>query len=245
MIKKQPPDFCNLVEDADALKVQVIIRRLTPAALERDERAITQGLANMEQRYGETLVQDAFSELCKQHDWLLQTTLGKMSPDDRELVNDAAYEVIAGVLTEAGLRLEDNMRASDRGLALSTQAIAAVAAIGFPGIDQLGEGTDLEGVGLPRSPWWHPLSEFSEDREYMNIWASASFFVSAALGWVPDEEQSEKAIDLIKSLVGRIAPTLDTDTLLHRCRYDDRSLLKLTELVHRGMGQQFDQAFQQ
>jgi hypothetical protein len=239
----QPLDFCD-VEDADALKVQVIIRRLTPAALERDERAIAQGLAKMEQRYGETLVQDAFSELCKQHDWLLQTTLGKMSPDDRELVNDAAYEVIAGVLTEAGLRLEDNMRASDRGMALSHQAIAAVAATGFPGIDQLESG-DLEGVGLQRTPWWHPLSEFSEDREYMNMWASSSFFVSAALGWVPDEEQSEKAIDLIKSLVGRIAPTLDTETLLHRCRYDDRSLLKLTELVHRGMGQQFDQAFQQ
>ncbi|MBW4516025.1 MAG: hypothetical protein KME11_12475 [Timaviella obliquedivisa GSE-PSE-MK23-08B] len=229
---------------AEQLQIQVVIKRLTPAVTRRDEGAIAQGIRKMSERYSKEVVDDALGELLQEHPWIWEKVSESLPTDTKHLMNDSAFEIMAETLTATGLRIEDHMRVSDKGVGLSKVAIAAIAATGYENIEVWGEGNEtLEGMGLKRSPWWHPLSEFSPDNENMNLWASASLFISAALGWIAGENESPQARELLRETVSLVAPTVDTAILLNRCRYDDRALLKLTELVHRGQQQQFDKAF--
>ena len=230
--------------NAQELQVQAVVKRLTPAATRRDEWAIAEGLRKMRGRYGKEIVDDAVAELLQEHPWIWEKVSENLPADTKQMMNDSAFEIMAETLTDTGLRLEDHMRVNDQGVGLSKVAIAAIAATGYENMEAWGEGNEtLEGMGLNRSPWMHPLAEFSPDHKNMNLWASASLFISAALGWVPDEDESPPARELIRESVSLVAPTLDTGILLQRCRYDDRALLKLTELVHRGQQQQFDKTF--
>jgi len=229
---------------AQQLQIQAVIKRLTPAVVRRDEWAIAEGLRKMRGRYSKEVVDDALGELLQEHPWIWEKVSENLPADTKQMMNDSAFEIMAETLTDTGLKLEDHMRVNDQGVGLSKVAIAAIAATGYPDMELWGEGNEtLEGMGLSRSPWMHPLSEFSPDHKNMNLWASASLFISAALGWIPDEDVSLPAHELIRESVSLVAPTVDTAILLHRCRYDDRALLKITELVHRGQQQQFDKTF--
>jgi len=229
---------------AQQLQIQAVIKRLTPAVVRRDEVAIAEGLRKMRGRYGKEIVDDAVGELLQEHPWIWEKASENLPADTKQMMNDSAFEIMAETLTDAGLRLEDHMRINDQGVGLSKVAIAAIAATGYENMEAWGEGNaTLQGLGLNRSPWMHPLAEFSPDHKNMNLWASACLFISAALGWIPDEDVSLPAHELIREAVSLVAPTTDTTILLHRCRYDDRALLKLTELVHRGQQQQFDKTF--
>lgn len=229
-------------ETADQLKVQAVIKRLTPAARRQDTWAIAQGISQMSERYGNALVDTALAELCRLHPWMWERAHENLPPDEKELLHSEAYETMAKVLTDAGLRLEDNLRVTDEGVALTKQAIAVFADTGFPEVDAFGEGNEtLDDVGLGRDPFWHHLSDFqgAGERAMMNLWMAASFIINGANGWIADDDGSRKpsrnGLRNAKRLAAVVAPTLDTEKLLYRTRYDDRELLKACEILHRAM----------
>jgi hypothetical protein len=156
-----------------------------------------------------------------------------------QLIQEKAYETIALHLGQAGLRLEDNLRVSDQGFAVTHQAAAVMKATGCPVV--VPSNDTLDGLGLSRSPFLHPLSEAYGDN--MNLWCSASAMISFALGWVPGDHPSATARQTVKALVTSVAPTVDADALLEASRYSDPSLLKLAGFVQDGLFQGFTKAY--
>jgi hypothetical protein len=232
---------------AEQLQVQLVIKRLTPAALRRDEVAIAEGLRKMRGRYSKEVVDDALGELLQEHPWIWEKVAENLPADTKHMMNDSAFEIMAETLTDAGLRLEDHMRVNDKGMGVTKQAIAAITATGFPNAAELGEGNEsMEGLGLARSPFWHRLSNFHGEGEQtmMNNWACASFVISAANGWMTDDDGNNnpapKGVQNVKRLAALVAPTLDAEKLLYRARYDDRALLKLCEILQRAMSDRPD-----
>lgn len=145
-----------------------------------------------------------------------------------------------------GLKPEEHMRSCEQGFALTKTAIIAFKNDGYPNWRDFGKGVEsIEEIGIPRSPFWHHLSDIKEiDGEHMmNIWAVASLFISAAHGWVPDEGKSEQGKKIIFEVLPTVAPTVDIERLMFRSRYDDRALLKLCSLVMRAIEQKCDKSF--
>jgi hypothetical protein len=228
----------------DDLKVQVIIRRLTPAINRRDEVAIGRGIREATQRYGEDLVGDAWAELSTAHPWLVEVAFDAMTPSMKQEFYANAFEVMAETITDAGLRIEDHFRVSDSGIALTREAVAAIAATGYPKIAELGTGNDdLDGMGTGRSPYLHPLSEMDFDSDTTNIWGSVSIFINAAMGWFPGEAPTDEGMQVLKDAVTSAAPNVGFEILVSRARYDDRMLAKLASLAHEGLSGKFDKAF--
>lgn len=221
--------------EADDLKIQAIVRRLLPAVTRKDEFAIATGLKKMVDRYGEELVSEAFTIISADNPWLFQSTLNKMLKSDREEFAAQAIEFLAETITDAGLRLEDHLRVADRGIAVTHEAVETIRATGFPRWEEFGGNETLEGMGIGRSPYIHHLAEFSPDLESMNFWALASLTISAAQGWIPDEDASSVAAEDIRKLIFTIAPTTDLSKLLYRSRYDDSALVTLTNLLHQAV----------
>jgi hypothetical protein len=222
--------------DYDATKIAVIIKRLTPAIEREDEVAVGRGLREFIQRYGEHVVNRAWEHLLEKYEWLTAQAMSHMSPDQRQIFRDSAYEIIAEQLTEAGLRLEDNFRVLDNGFVLTKAAIDAIKATGFSAVEHFGTGVDsLAGVGIRRDPFKHPLSEVSPDGEHMNLWMFASIGISAALGWLNEPpDNPEVAMTNIRKMVFAANPAVDFEKLLRQCRYDDRALMRLASLIKEG-----------
>jgi hypothetical protein len=151
-----------------------------------------------------------------------------------ELIHEQAYKLIAAQLAAAGLRLEDNFRTSEIGFLVSDRAAAVMRASGCP--YDIPAVPSLEGLGIKRSPFRHPLSDGDEKRG-INFWFAASILISCALGWVPDEPPSPTAQQNIKLFVSMVAPTVDTAAMLKASRYSDTSLMRLTSLIAEAMEQ--------
>lgn len=243
----------GFASSGDELKVQAIIKRITPAIRRKDEVAVGRGVRQMTERYGEEIVSTAWTQLMAEHEWLVETAFNGMSREQRHLFTDEAIEVIAQTLQAAGLRLEDHLRVADAGIAVTRQAIEAIKATGYPNAADFGEGNaSLEGLGLCRSPFMHSLSEFYPqgaepgiDEDTMNLWAMASLLISAVMGWLDEPpDEPETALANLKAVVIVAAPTLDLEKLMFRARYDDASLLKLASLTHQGIQAKADLAFE-
>jgi hypothetical protein len=230
---------------ADDLKVEVIVRRLTPHILARDEVAIGRLIREATERYGDDLMADAWSELTTAHPWLVETALSAMSPAMKHEFYASGFDVMAETLANAGLKVEDHLRVSDKGFALSREAVAMFAAMNYPKIAEFGEGNEtLEGFGLNRSPYRHPLAESSPSNpDYINIWGAVTLFINAAMGWFPDLPSTDEAMEALKDAVTAAAPNVSFEILVSRARYDDRMLAKLASLAHEGLNGRFDKAF--
>lgn len=226
-----------LPTSADETKIAIMCRRLTPAVHRRDISAIAHDMQQMIERYGVDLVGEAYRQLSCDHNWLIEIVMDCMDVEQRDEAYAIACEVMVEQIVDAGLRIEDHLRSSDEGIALTREAISALDATGYPATSDLGVGNQsLEGVGIRRSPFVHHLSEADpKNPNYVNFWAAASLFVSAALGWVPDEKPSPQAMEILKDAIYRISPNTDFETLISRARYDDRMLLKLASLVHESL----------
>lgn len=172
------------------------------------------------------------------------------TPPVNEYVRSVAYEIMADQLEAAGLRLEDNFRVSDQGMALSHDGARVIAKTGFP--MKLEGNESLEHMGISRTGgFWHPLSKMISEQESglegggLNLWASASFMVNAAAGWLKElPDTPDQAIAAITDAVSGVAPTVSIPQLMRAARYDDAALLKLIGLVQDGLQQKIDRAIE-
>lgn len=160
---------------------------------------------------------------------------------------EKAFEHLAGHLQAEGLRIEDHLRVSDEGMALTHQAAAAMKKTGFP--FAVPSNRSIKGMGIPRDgSFLHPLSESTPEAECgveggaMNLWYSASVFVSVAMGWMESDDPT-KALGIVKETVSSASPTTSAKKLIEAARYSDPSLLKLIGLVKDGLEIAFGKAF--
>lgn len=161
---------------------------------------------------------------------------------------EKGFALMADHLESAGLRLEDNLRVADAGIAFTHAAAAVINSSGTPA--KVSGNKSLEGLGIDRSEgFWHPLTERYTPEQCggdpdggMNMWGCASFFVSSALGWLPGLEPTAKGNAAVVELASAAAPTTDIKALMRAARYHDASLLKLVGLVQAGLTAKFDKA---
>lgn len=229
-------------QSAGDITVQIIIKRLTPAIKRRDEQAIGRGLRELLARYDSSLVHEAWLILMAEHRWLMKVAVAGMRPSDRQAFISESHEVLAQSLIDAGLRIEDHLRVCDQGLALTHAAIAAIKASGYPGTEFDGLGNrSIDGLGLERSPFQHPLSEYAAPNadipeHHVNLWAFASLLISAAMNWMPKPPDDPNAATRnLAELVAVASPTTSLSKLMFRARYDDGALMKLCSLTHQGL----------
>ncbi|MBD1847303.1 hypothetical protein H6F89_28635 [Cyanobacteria bacterium FACHB-63] len=151
-------------------------------------------------------------------------------------LSDETYAGLADQIEKAGLRIEDHLRVNDRGVALTNEAIQAIAASGSPRMAELKGNANLQGIGISRHPSFvHPLSGFFDaDCKHINSWGAVSMLISVAQGWIEEGNRST-AQQSLATTVYAIAPRLDLPTLQRQARYDDRALLKLCSHVHEGL----------
>ncbi|MBD1842500.1 hypothetical protein H6F89_03530 [Cyanobacteria bacterium FACHB-63] len=219
-------------QSTDETKIAIIKKRLKPSIERQDEYAFQSGLMKMIERYGSELTEKAFQKLLSDSTWLTQKTLNMMPPSMRGEFKSSATDILASVIQDAGLKLEDHLRVTDQGIFASKKAIKAIADTGFP-VSQLGEGKEsLEGIGFKRSPFIHQLSEMLDD-EHLNSWAAISMVITVAQGW---DELGDRVVAQtnLEMMIQLVAPTLDLQTLQRRARYDDRALLQLASYAERG-----------
>ncbi|MBD1842137.1 hypothetical protein H6F89_01660 [Cyanobacteria bacterium FACHB-63] len=219
-------------QSTDETKIAIIKKRLKPSIEREDEYAFQSGLMKMIERYGSDLTEKAFQKLLSDSTWLAQKTLNMMPPSMGGEFKSSATDILASVIQDAGLKLEDHLRVTDQGIFASQKAIKAIADTGFP-VSQLGEGKEtLAGIGLKRSPFIHQLSEML-DEEHLNSWATISMVITVAQGWdtVGDRVVAQTNLEM---MIQFVAPTLDLQTLQRRARYDDRALLQLASYTERG-----------
>jgi len=241
-------------EDTDAIKIAIGVKRLTPSAKRGDIHAFSDGCAELQRRYGHQVADEAMRQVMEQIPGICDLAMNaveKAPPAMKAEFYAKSIEVMAEVLTDAGLRLEDHLRVNDEGIGLTKQAVATIAATGYPGIKEFGEGNDsLEEMGLNRTNGFvHPLSEAIKPtkenglpEDVLNLWAVVSMIISGAQGWT--EADKDKCLEMLKELVSRSAPTADLNALLYRSRYDDRVLLKLCSLAHTAMEAKAVRAFE-
>lgn len=232
----------------DELIIAAIVQRAEPLVRGRQERATARLFQKFLKRYDNALVVKAWRQLSVKYEWLWHSVLDALSSEEKVEFTAQMFESIAEILEEGGLRVEDHLRldSSGEGWAITFDAADIIRAAGHPDMDGLNHANKtLEGMGLDRNPFVHPLSEKYPPSEEipeatMNLWAMASFLISEAMGWV-DGERTAKALIAIKDAVSIVAPTMDTGRLLERARYDDSALLKVCNLLVQSFEQKINQ----
>ncbi len=220
-------------QSSDQTKLAIALRRLAPYAQRGDIHAFSNEVRSYQERYGHDIADEAMRLTLARFPSFAKRAFESLPEELLEQINDQSGDAIAEVVESAGLLLENHFRVGDEGIALSRQAVKAIAETGYPLVLEFGEGNDsLEGVGLKRKGGFvHPLSENLDD-DHINSWAAVSVTISGAMGWL-DADQG-KCSDFLKELVSRAAPTIDLPRLMRRSRYDDRALLKLYNTANRG-----------
>lgn len=227
---------------AHETKIAIVVKRLTPSAKRGDIHAFTDGIREAQSRYGHDIADEGMRQCLEQFPDLSDKMIEFLPDEAKSHLHDAANSILAETIAEAGLRLEDHIRVTDHGIALTHQAVQAIAATGFPRVAEFGEGNEsLEGIGINRDPFVHPLSECIDGSKYVNSWMVISLMITVAQGWDDDGERSV-AQGHLEAMVSCIAPTLDLPTLQRRARYDDRALLQLASYVERGFNALAQQA---
>ncbi|GAP96103.1 hypothetical protein [Leptolyngbya sp. NIES-2104] len=225
-------------QSTDETKIAIVIKRLAPAAKREDYDALNQGILKMVERHGGEVVEQAMIRMIDDFPFVRQKAIENLPDDQKQMFNAEAVAIIAGLLEESGLRLEDHIRYGDRGIALTHEAIRAIANTGCPNASDFGIGNEsLEGIGIDRAPFMHPLTEtFQHNGEdYVNSWGLASMTINSVLNWLdepPDNPETPRSF--IADCVSRVAPTVDLEAMLFRARYDDRALMKLASYVESG-----------
>ena len=143
-------------------------------------------------------------------------------------------ELMAQVIEQAGLRLEDNFRVSDEGIAMTPAAAEAIAATGFPMTIEGTKPEVFEQMGINRKGGFvHPLA--GQTNGWLNGWSTASMLVNAANGWVEPKPAPPIAIRETKALVALVDPTISAEALLRAARYNDAKLMQLLSLINQGV----------
>lgn len=229
---------------SDELKTQVGVRRLIPSAKRGDLHAFADGVRELQRKYGRDVADEAMRRTMELHPVVngMIDVIAQVSPAMKQEVYARSLEIMAEVLEKSSLRLEDHMRVTDEGIALTKEAVEAIAATGFHKIYEYGKGNDsLEGVGIDRTDGFvHPLSEVIGKTEEnglpedcLNLWFCISLMISVAQGWTKGNKES--SLEMLRECVGRSAPTASLEMLMRRSRYDDRVLLQLCNLAHSGL----------
>ena len=238
------------VQEPLEVKVQICIRRLRGAIERQDANAVIRGLREMSAKYGTDVEQEALRQILKANEWMMAATFDRMPKKLHNKIEDISYGIMADTISAAGLRIEDHMRVSDRGFALTFAAIEAIkrsnpfgdlAEFERLGFAKMGNKT-LEGVGIARDPFFHPLTEITDgtasdgtDQKFLNNWAIASAAISAAMGWLaPEPNNPGVAMGTLREFVFAASPTTELSQLMTRARYDDRSLMQLCSLANQG-----------
>lgn len=224
-------------DSSDEIKIAIAVRRLTPSAERGDAEAFSLAAHELVRNYGTDIARKAMQICFDKHPKLTVEAIKQMPEDVQQEAFGWANEILAETLEDAGLRLEDHLRVSDQGIAVTKQAVAAIKATGYSELDDFGGGNDsLEGYGIQRIPnFWHPLSKTIKNNgeECLNSWCAVSLLISFALGW--DQEGDPKiAKPHLQQLIFAANPSIDFERLCHRSRYDDRALLKLASLANTG-----------
>lgn len=225
-----------MTTSADEIKIAIIVKRLTPAARCADLHAFAEGVREAQSRYGHDIADEGMRQTLVQFPDLRDQMIDFLPDEVKSHLHEAAHSIIAEVLENAGLRLEDHMRVTDRGVALTREAVKAIADTEFPQVAEFGEGNEtLAGIGLDRGDGFiHPLSATMDgNSEYLNSWAVVSMTVSGALEWT--DANQNKCLEFLQTCVSTVAPTVDLPTLTRRARYDDRALMKLCSYCQDGL----------
>ena len=237
------------IDQSSDPRVAVCRRRMEAAARSKDHSRIRETIDRLTDRHGKEVVSEAWMLVLgdREFKWLYDQLAESMPEEIHQNIEATGMEIMADILTDAGLRLEDHFRVADDGVMLSKEALLAIAATGYQKMAEFGEGNTLEAIassGLGRSPFIHRLSEFDHEKDFMNLWACASIVISTSMGWMPGEGATPQAKDAIADLLSVAAPTLDQARLIRQSRYDDRALLKLCSYAHSGLQGKCDRAFE-
>ena len=228
----------------DETKIAIVIKRLSPSAKRGDIHAFADGVRSSESRYGHDVADEAMRRCFVEFPALTKSAIAFLPDNEKVNFHAQGYAVIADVLEQAGLRLEDHLRVDERGMAVSVAAVKVITETGCPRVSDFGSGCEsIAEVGIDRTNGWlHPLSERHPDNpDFVDLWAAASVMISAAMKWI--QSDGDAAIEALKAVVFIAAPTVDLTAMLRTCRYDDRALLKLCSLAHDGFERKFQQAF--
>lgn len=164
-----------------------------------------------------------------------------------QAVQEKAFTVVAAHIAAAGLRIEENFRVSDQGMALTHRAAAVLKATGCP--IAIPGNDSLEGMGLDRTDgFFHPLSDHIETADRlgggaMNTWACASLMVSVSLGWI-ESDCPDKPRKIMTEAIAGIAPNVSVAGLMEQARYSDAALLKIISLTKEGLDNQIQEAIE-
>ncbi|MBW4526802.1 MAG: hypothetical protein KME18_16715 [Phormidium tanganyikae FI6-MK23] len=235
-------------QSTDETKIQIALKRITPAAKRADIDAFADGLRAAQRRYGTDVAEEARQRALDQFPELARKAIEFLPEEAKSQLRVSAYSIIADVIGEAGLRIENHFRVCDRGVALTHAALKAIADTGFPEMAKLGKGSEsLQGFGVDRANgFYHPLGETFQHQgeDCINSWGVASMLVSSAAGWIEDCD-SEQGFKSLQMFVSQVAPTVDVQEMLRQSRYDDRSLLRLVQLASDGMTAKAQQSHEQ
>ncbi|MBW4444393.1 MAG: hypothetical protein KME10_24870 [Plectolyngbya sp. WJT66-NPBG17] len=229
--------FAKLNEQSE---IESIVRRLSPSLARQDQQAFENGLVKMTERYGPSVVAQALEKLIDQDRNSVNMMAHSLPPAAREELYATMREDFANWIQEGGLRIEDHFRAVDGGMLFTNEAIAVLNQradvtpldldVGNDSVVEAGLRRDLKDAGF-----LHPLSEMHRDGEQIGYgsYLVASLMISVANGWMHGE--ADKSLSALKTAVSQVAPTIDTERLLFRARYCDKSLLRLTNLIVQGL----------
>lgn len=236
--------MANGFGDGDGAKLKAAVKRLEPSAKRGDVHAFADGVRKIAERYGWDIADQAMQEMFSKYRELTKSCAGLIDKFGTEEMKgqfqSVANDVMAEILENEGLRLEDHFRVTDQGIALSCEAVEAIRKTGFPDMHLLEDGNEsLDGMGLSRSPFFHPLSEVFEPCEHhpektLNGYMVASITISGAMGW-DESADPGKCRSFLKKLVFCHRPEFDVEQALSQCRYDDRVLLRLANYAANGI----------
>ncbi|MFM2430610.1 MAG: hypothetical protein RLZZ511_1823 [Cyanobacteriota bacterium] len=192
-------------------------------------------------QYGRALVDQVTASFSADPSQLPPDVLAKMAaagiaaaqedPEQWPIAQGEIGDAMAQILADQGITpIWQHFRLVDEGFVLSAPAWDVLSQ--EPGSNLLGSRptiATLDDIGLPRSPYWHPLSEALPDEGGVNAWGAVSLLLDTILFNTMDGSPAQ-AKAAYSALVGPLHPTLDLEQALSRAVYDDRWLLKLTTI---------------
>ena len=234
----------GLNTNAFDISVAIGLRRLRGSVERKDRDAIFRDLQEVRSRHGDDVADECLRLTLVSAAWLRKELLASLPKNEQQMFAAEAFDSLANEIESAGLQIEDHIRVCDEGFALTKTALAAITArnaeIGScdkPPITEEMCIDSLDGVGICRSPFVHPLSDIKQedDEEWANAWTTASLMINVVHGWLGDEGDPEKATKFLQQLTFAGNPQIDFAKLIRRVRYHDGELMRLCSLVEQGL----------
>ena len=235
----------GLNPNAFDISVAIGLRRLRGSVERKDRDSIFRGLQEIRSRHGDDVADECLRLTLVGAAWLRKELLAAMPENEQQMLASQAHDTLATEVEAAGLMIEDHIRVCDEGMAFTKTALAAISArhrelgnCDKPPITEEMCIDSLDGVGLSRSPFIHPLSDTKEEdgEPWANAWATASLLINITHGWAGEGEgDPEKATRFLQQLVFTANPQIDFAKLIRRVRYHDGELMRLCSLVEQGL----------